>query len=111
MGQCEDERQLCCSEGRKWHRNRLFREVGWIAGRRMHLRVIETSGERFLEELLEVAAVLHDMVEFFKNALELFVESSQNVGVLVLILDDAPLIGDDMTLHLSSLQTALKLYK
>ena len=77
----------------------------------MHLRVIETSGERFLEELLEVTAVLHDMVEFFKNALELFVESSQNVGVLVLILDDAPLIGDDMSLHLSSLQTALKLYK
>ncbi len=50
-----------------------------------------------------VAVVLHDMVVFFMNALEPFVECIQNMGVLVLILDDAPLIGNDTSLHLSGL--------
>jgi hypothetical protein len=76
-----------------------------MAGRRMcghDPRVIKTSSER-LKKLVEVAAVLHDMVEFFKNALELFVECGQNAGLLVLILDDAPLISSDVSLHLSNL--------
>ena len=82
-----------------------FREVDRIAGRRMFgqdLRVIKTRGER-LENLLEVAAVLHDMVELFKHVFELFVHRSQNMGMLVLILDDALLISNDMSLHLPSL--------
>ena len=104
----EDEGQLCRSEDMKWHRNRWFKEVDRIAGRRVggrDLGVIKPCGER-LENLLEVAdvaAVLHDMVELFLNALELFAECSQRMGVLVLIIDDAPLIGNDMSLHLSGL--------
>ena len=37
------------------------------------------------------------------NALELFAECSQNMGVLVLIIDDVPLIGNDMSQYLSGL--------
>ena len=80
-------------------------EVDRIAGRRMFgqdLRVIKTRGER-LENLLEVAAILHDMVEFFKHAFEPFVDRCQNMGMLVLILDDVLLIGNDMSLHPPSL--------
>jgi len=69
---------------------------------RRGLRVIKASGE-LLDKLLKATAVLHHMVEFFKNGVELFVEHRQNVGLLVLILDDALLIGNDMSLHLSSL--------
>jgi hypothetical protein len=71
---------------------------------RQDLRVIQTSSE-LVDKLLEVAvaAVLHDVVELFKNGLELFVERGEKVGLLVLILDDALLIGNDMSLHLSSL--------
>ena len=55
-----------------------------------------------MENLLEVAGVL-DMVEFFKHALELFIECSRNIGMLVLILDDVLVIGNDMSLHLPNL--------
>ena len=68
----------------------------------MRAGVIETCGES-VENLVEVAVVLHDMVESFKNALELFVDCSQNVGLFLLILDDMLLIGDGMSLHLSNL--------
>ena len=43
------------------------------------------------------------MVEFFKTTLELVVERGQSARLLVLILDDALLIGDDMSLHPSTL--------
>ena len=43
------------------------------------------------------------MVEFFKHALELFVQRSQNIGMLMLILDDALVIGNDMSLRLPNL--------
>ena len=79
-----------------------FREVDRIAGRQMvgqDLRVVKTRGER-LENLLEVAGVLHDLVELFKHVFELFVDRNQNMGMLVLVLDDAQLIGVDISLHL-----------
>ena len=56
-----------------------------------------------MDKLLKVTAVLRHMVEFLKNGVELFVERSQHVGLLMLILGDALLIGNDMSLHLSSL--------
>ena len=43
------------------------------------------------------------MVEFIKTTLELVVERGQSARLLVLILDDALLIGDDMSLHPSTL--------
>lgn len=56
-----------------------------------------------MKKLVKVAVVLRDMVEFFKDTLELFVECGQNAALLVLIIDDAPLIGNDVSLNLSSL--------
>ena len=47
-----------------------------------------------LDNLLGVAAVLHYVVEFFKNTLELVVERGRSARLLVLILDDALVIGN-----------------
>ena len=66
------------------------------------LRVIETSG-KCLKELVEVAMVLHNMVESFKHGLDLVVEGSRDAGMFVLILNDEPLMGSNVSLHLSSL--------
>jgi hypothetical protein len=65
-------------------------------------RVIETSGDR-LQELFEVGVILHDTVDFFNDVFDLLVECGYNTGLLVLVLDDMPLISDDVPLYLSSL--------
>ena len=47
--------------------------------------------------------VLHNMVESFKHGLDLVVEGSRDAGMFVLILNDEPLMGSNVSLHLSSL--------
>ena len=53
--------------------------------------------------MLGVAAVLYYVVEFFENTLKLVVECGRSARLLVLILDDALVIGNDMALYPSTL--------
>ena len=66
------------------------------------LRVIETGG-KCLKELVEVAMALHNMVESFKHRLDLVVKGIRDAGMFVLSPNDAPLMGSNVYLHLSSL--------
>ena len=104
-GWYEDEMELCSDEDRHRRRNRRCERVDRIASKRMRghvLRVMEKGGE-CPKELVEVAMVLYNMVESFKNGLGLVVKRGHDAGMFVLIFNDAPLTGSNVTLHLSSL--------